>query len=148
MGKKDFVFLGKVFNLDFKRIILDVLLMHCNQCINLFPEKCRLGRIPICCQEMCSEDLKFSPVSFSTRYLESWNTNCSQKSQFVCQIFFKITNLSLFCREIPKRCQWKRIGRTSFWNTANMSNTKDRSVLVRKKGLTLTFTWLNEVWCN
>ena len=29
---------------------------------------------------------------------------------------------------------------------ARMSNTKNMSVLVRKKGMALTFSWLNEAW--
>ena len=72
MGKRrDSVFGGYFLNWDFKRNILDATLMHCNQCINHCLEKCKLGKIPICCQEMCSEELKCSPVSSITRYLES-----------------------------------------------------------------------------
>ena len=47
--KKDYVFLG------FKCNILNIMLMHCNQCINLCSEKCNLDRIPICCQ--CSSSI-------------------------------------------------------------------------------------------
>ena len=35
-------------------------------------------------------------------------------------------------------------GKVFFFNTAAKSNTKDMSVLVRKKCVTLNFTWLNE----
>ena len=38
------------WNWDFKRNILDVTLMYHYQCINLCLEKCKLGKIPICCQ--------------------------------------------------------------------------------------------------
>ena len=72
MGKeRDYVLLGKFVNWDFKHNILDVTLMHRNRCINFCLEKCKLGKIPICCKNMCSEELKCSPQSSSNRYLES-----------------------------------------------------------------------------
>ena len=40
-------FLGKFSNWDLNCHILDVRLMHSNQCINVYPEKCKLGKIPI-----------------------------------------------------------------------------------------------------
>ena len=125
--------------------------MHCNQCINLGPEKCKLGKIPICCQYMCSEELKFSPISSSTRYLESWNSNFSQKSQIFGNIYFsKIQNLSLYGLETLKRSIWKRIDnifREKFKNKASMSKTQDMNVvMIKKKGRVTHFSWLYEAW--
>ena len=83
-AKRGFMcFLGKFSNWEFKCYILGGMLMHHKQCINFFPKKCKLGKIPICCQKMYSQELKCSPVSSSIRYLEILNSNFSQKSQQV-----------------------------------------------------------------
>ena len=73
MGQKTVnVFFGKFSNWNFKHKVWDVTLMHHNQCINLCPEKCKLGQIPTSC---CSEELKCSPFSSSF-----FCSNFSQKS--------------------------------------------------------------------
>ena len=91
---------AKFWNWHFKQNILGKMIVLRNRCINLCPEKCNLGQIPICCQEMCSEQLKCFPVSSSTRSLGSWNSNFSQMSIFFAKYCFQnFTYSSLFVVE-------------------------------------------------
>ena len=51
-----------------KRNILGEIIVLYIQCINLCPNKGNLGKLLIAFQEMCHEQLKYFPVSSSTRY--------------------------------------------------------------------------------
>ena len=94
------VFLGKFPKWDFKRNILDVTLMHRNQCIKLCPQKCKMGKLTISFQWMSSEELKCSPVNSSKSFMESWNINFNQKFIFFSRMFFVFKNSHVtFCSE-------------------------------------------------
>ena len=121
--------------------------MHHNQCINFCPEKCKLGIITIYCQKIWSEEVKCYPGSSSTRYLESWNSNFSQKLQFCSKIHFQtVTNSSLFGLKTPKRSQKRRISNIfqKAYKIPLACQIQNILAFWRKYAMALTFSWSTE----
>ena len=76
IGTSGITFLGLVLN---------------NRCINLCPEKCTLGQIPIACPDLGSAQLKCFSYSSSSRSLAGCNPNLNQVTQILgIQLFYKL----------------------------------------------------------
>ena len=136
--------------MDFKRNILDVTLMQRNQWINLCPEKCRLGKISICCQKMCYLELNYSQVSSSTSFSLELKFKLQPKVAIFWQnaFFSKSHQFVHFCSRdliwVLVKAYWHHLLGEVLrnWLACQIQNIGEFQW--EKKGLTLTFTGSNE----
>ena len=135
---------AKLSNWHLKHNILWKIIVLHNRCINIFPEKCNLGQIPIASQAMCSERLKYFPVSSSTSSLESWNQNLNKFQCILVPIPFFIHNFIIMFSRDPHGSSCKAyclyLAGKFLKNWLPCQIQQKNAFWWLKKGLTLTFT--------
>ena len=105
-----------IFQLNAEKCnILGKMIVHRNRYINLCPEKCNLGPLPIASKEMCSEQLQCFPVSSSTMSLGGVEIHSSTSAMAFWQVFHQFVNiLSEDPQQVSMKGYWQYISEIVF----------------------------------